>query len=111
VSWSLKSRVISPPRAIANQYLAIPLIACAVQWKNPFGWAYMGVATLALLASPDKDGALPAMQTVAAQLRALGVALAPEAHSALWPQLCLMLFLAAWLIGWIATADSPDKPE
>jgi len=103
--------VISPPRAIANQYLAIPLIACAVQWKNPFGWAYMGVATLALLASPDKDGALPAMQTVAAQLRALGVALAPEAHSALWPQLCLMLFLAAWLIGWIATADSPDKPE
>ena len=82
---------VSP--TIANQHLAIPLVACAVHWRNPFAWAYVGVATLALLASPDNVGALPAMQTIAARLTALGFALAAGTHSAPWPQLCLLLFL------------------
>lgn len=84
---------------IANQYLAIPLVACAVHWRNPLGWVYVGLATLALLGSPDNVGILPAMRANAAHLRDLGLVLAAGPHSALWPQVCLLLFLASWPLG------------
>lgn len=81
---------------IANQYLAIPLVACAVHWKNPLGWLYVGLATVALLGSPDNVGTLAPMRATAAHLRELGLVLAPGPHSSLWPQLCLLLFVASW---------------
>ena len=83
---------------IANQYLAIPLVACAVHWKNPLGWLYAGLATVALLGSPDNVGTLPPMRATAAHLRELGLVLAPAPHSSLWPQLCLLFFIASWPI-------------
>lgn len=93
--------LVAASPTIANQYLAIPLVACAVRWRNPLGWAYVGVATLALLGSADNVGALPAMGETAARLRQLGVVLVAGPRSTLWPQLCLLLFVASWTVGWI----------
>ena len=95
---------------IANQYLAIPLVACAVRWRNPFGWLYVGVATLALLGSADNVGALPAMQETAARLVQLGMVLVPTPQTTLWPQLCLLLFFVSWPIGWLATRAQATNP-
>jgi hypothetical protein len=38
--------------ALADQYLAIPLLACAIWWRNWPAWAVLATATAALLRSP-----------------------------------------------------------
>jgi len=44
---------------LADQYLAIPLAACAVWRRSPLAWLYALSATLYLLASPDNIGCQP----------------------------------------------------
>jgi hypothetical protein len=38
--------------ALMDQYLAVPMLACAIFWRNWAAWAFAGAATAALLGSP-----------------------------------------------------------
>ena len=38
--------------ALMDQYLAVPMLACAIFWRNWAAWAFAGAATAALLCSP-----------------------------------------------------------
>ena len=44
--------------SIADQYLTIPLAACAVAFRRPASWCYILVSTLALLLSRNNVGSL-----------------------------------------------------
>ena len=83
---------------MADQYLAIPLISFAAYWKHLPMWAYILAATTALLGSKNNVGSLGAMQFIAAPLRATGFTLSPDAHSTLFPQIFLLVFLLSWPI-------------
>ena len=59
--------------AIANQYLVIPLVSCAVYWRHFSTWWYVGMATLYLTASPVNVGMLPAMTPYAQRVIESGI--------------------------------------
>ena len=83
---------------MSDQYLVIPVISFAAYWRHLPMWAYMLTATTALLGSKNNVGSLGAMQFISAPLRATGFSLSPDAHSTLFPQICLLLFLLSWPI-------------
>lgn len=57
-AYLLSITVLSP--VMANQYLAIPLIACAIYWRFLPAWLYTFISTLILLGSSANVGSLPA---------------------------------------------------
>ena len=66
--------VFSPQ--IADQYMAIPIAACAVFWRSWLSWGYMLIATLYLVFfSPDNVSNIPAVEIIAHQrhLRSLNM--------------------------------------
>lgn len=58
---------------LADQYLAIPLIACAVFWRSPWTWAYGILTIIYLLCSPDNIGCQPFLEQQAARISQLGI--------------------------------------
>ena len=78
--------------AIANQYLVIPLVTCAVYWRHFTVWWYVGVTTIYLLASPVNVGMLPAMARYSELVIASGL---DRWHSIT----ALFFFLALYWIG------------
>ncbi|MBN1270305.1 MAG: hypothetical protein JXB04_12010 [Kiritimatiellae bacterium] len=68
----LVSVVLFSP-SMADQYLAIPVVACAVLWRNPWGWVYTVVATLTIIAGEWNIGCLPQWQGVQQELRLIPV--------------------------------------
>lgn len=54
--------------AMADQYLVIPMIACAVFWRSPMAWVYVLIATSAIMTSPFNIGE---MSNCAAGIRVL----------------------------------------
>lgn len=83
---------------MADQYLAIPITSFAAYWRHWPMWAYVLAATLALLASTDDVGRLPAMQFIAAPLREGGFNLSEDPQSTLLPQFCLLLFALSCVV-------------
>ncbi len=59
--------------AIANQYLAIPLLTCAVYWRHFSTWWYVALTTVYLSASPVNIGMLPTMAPFAERVQELGL--------------------------------------
>ncbi len=59
--------------ALADQYLAIPVISCIVFWKHPAIRWYMYLATIFLATSPANIGSLQAMKWLAAPTQAIGL--------------------------------------
>jgi hypothetical protein len=64
--------VFSPQ--IADQYMAIPIAACAVFWRSWFARGYMILATLYLVFfSPDNISCIPAIERIAHSFRSLNI--------------------------------------
>lgn len=59
--------------AIADQYLTIPMAACAVHFRRWPIWWYAGVSTLYLASSQSNIGVLPSMASYAQGVRELGL--------------------------------------
>ena len=76
--------------AMAEQYLAIPLFACAFYWRHWQSWLYLVVATALLSASPVNIGAFPGVSAYTGWLRNTGLF---NFHKA---QLCMLLLLLAF---------------
>jgi len=75
--------------AMAEQYLAIPLVSCAYYWRRWAVWAYIATATALLTVSGVNIGALQSVRAHTAPLRALGIAFP---HAQLWLLLLLLSF-------------------
>jgi hypothetical protein len=64
--------VFSPQ--IADQYMAIPIAACAVFWRSWLAWGYMLLATLYLVFfSPDNVSSIPAIERIAHHVRFVNI--------------------------------------
>ena len=59
--------------AVADQYLTIPMAACAVYWRRWPVWWYAGVSTMYLASSASNIGMLPSMAWYAQGVRDLGL--------------------------------------
>ncbi len=59
--------------ALADQYLVIPLITCAVFWRHFTAWWYVLMTALYLSSSPVNIGMLPSMAPFAEALQELGL--------------------------------------
>lgn len=59
--------------AIADQYLTIPMAACAVFYRRWPIWWYVGLSTIYLVSSPSNIGMLPSMASYAQGVRELGI--------------------------------------
>jgi len=60
--------------ASADQYLAIPLIACAVLWKNPIVWFYTIMSLMAIVGSQVNIGVVvPFLRPINLTLQELGM--------------------------------------
>ena len=57
--WDYLIAIVAFAIASAEQYLAIPLVACAVYRRHAAAWIYMAVATAVLIMSPVYYGVLP----------------------------------------------------
>jgi len=57
----------------ADQYLAIPLVACAIFRRSPLVWAYTAMATIYLLTSPDNIACQEPFDAWAPRIAAAGV--------------------------------------
>jgi hypothetical protein len=78
--------------AIADQYLTIPMAACAVYWRRWPIWWYAGVSTLYLASSQSNIGMLPSMASYAQGVRELGL---DRWHSVAALFVFLLLYLVA----------------
>ena len=65
--------VVAFSSAIADQYLTIPMAACAVHWRRWPVWWYAGVSTIYLASSQSNIGMLPSMASYARAARELGL--------------------------------------
>lgn len=70
LTYLLALLILTP--AVADQYLAIPLAACAVLWKNPVSWIYVAVATASVIANGFNIGELPQFEGLRAFVWNLG---------------------------------------
>jgi hypothetical protein len=59
--------------AIADQYLTIPMAACAVGYRRWPIWWYVGLSTIYLASSPSSIGMLPSMASYAEGVREIGI--------------------------------------
>ncbi|MGH9336424.1 MAG: hypothetical protein ACRD21_22030, partial [Vicinamibacteria bacterium] len=82
--------IVALSSAMADQYLAIPLAACAVYWRYFTSWWYVAVSALYLASSQANVGMLPAMAPYALWVRELGL---ERWH----PVAALVVFLALYL--------------
>jgi hypothetical protein len=78
--------------AIADQYLAIPLVTCVVYWRHFSNWWYMVVTAVYLSASEANIGMLPSMTSYAEKVRELGL---DRSHSVAALFVFLVLYLVA----------------
>lgn len=58
---------------VAEQYYAIPMIACAVFYRSWLLWVYAAYASVVILAAQGNAGAFPALAPMASMLRHAGV--------------------------------------
>jgi hypothetical protein len=84
--------VVAFSSAIADQYLAIPMAACAVHFRRWPIWWYAGVSTIYLASSQSNIGMLPSMAWYAQGARDLGL---DRWHSVAALFVFLLLCLAA----------------
>ncbi len=84
--------VVAFSSAIADQYLTIPMAACAVYWRRWPVWWYAGVSTIYLASSQANVGMLPSMASYAQAVRDLGL---DRWHSVAALFVFLLLHLAA----------------
>jgi hypothetical protein len=84
--------VVAFSSAIADQYLTIPMAACAVYWRRWPVWWYAGVSTIYLASSQSNIGMLPSMASFARGARELGL---DRWHSVAALFVLLLLQLAA----------------
>lgn len=75
--------------AAADQYLAIPLVTCAVYWRHFTAWWFVSLSAVFLSASAANVGMLPALSGYAEGVRALGI---DRSH----PVAALFVFLALY---------------
>ncbi len=59
--------------AMADQYLAIPLLTCAVYWRHLTTWWYVAFSALYLASSQANVGMLSSMASYAVSVRELGL--------------------------------------
>lgn len=59
--------------AIADQYLTIPMAACAVHFRRWSIWWYVGASTIYLASSQSNIGMLPTLASYAQGVRDLGL--------------------------------------
>jgi hypothetical protein len=78
--------------AIADQYLTIPMAACAVHWRRWPVWWYAGISTIYLASSQANIGMLPSMAGYAQGVRDLGL---DRWHSVAALLVLLVLYFAA----------------
>jgi hypothetical protein len=65
--------VVAFSSAIADQYLTIPMAACAVNWRRWPVWWYAGVSAIYLASSQSNIGMLPSMASYGQAVRELGL--------------------------------------
>lgn len=75
---------------VADQYLAIPLVACAVLWRSPLAWGYSALTLFYLLGSAANIGTVDGFEWLASAPRAIGC-------MAWWPLVFLLALLVATL--------------
>lgn len=88
--------LVATAPTMAEQYLAIPLVAAAAHWRRWTMPAFMLVGTTTLLAAKGRTCGIPALEIAADHLGAAGFLLSGAGQSSLYPQICLCLFLAGW---------------
>jgi hypothetical protein len=84
--------VVTFSSAIADQYLTIPMAACAVHWRRWPVWWYTGISAIYLASSQANIGMLPPMVSYAEGVRDLGL---DRWHSVAALFVFLLLHLAA----------------
>ncbi len=87
--------IVTLTPTLADQHLTIPVISFAEYSQSILLWAYVLMATTALIASTNGVGSVGSMQFIAALLRSKGLNLSPSVQSTILPQVVLLLFFAS----------------
>lgn len=90
---------------VMDQYLAIPLVACAVFCRSPLMWGYLAVSLFYLLGSSANIGTVDGFEWLALWPHRLGI-------EAWWPLCFLFVFLLASGVQYVRIRPSltSDRP-